>query len=181
MRKSPLSEEERASSMRPRRRRPALAAAVGLAAVAVLCAALLTASPKDRRAHDGTSRDAGGQGQTYAEGIACARLIAEGDVLDVHPASRPGRVLLRFAVSDWLKPERGAGTVELDLVDPSVAQVEEPFGKGQHLLLVVPLREDLETDASSGAELPRMREVIDANRSKAATTKCPRNWRETPG
>ncbi|RZU15116.1 hypothetical protein [Streptomyces sp. BK239] len=118
--------------------RPALAAAVGLAAVAALCAALLTASPQDRRAPDGASRDAGGQGQTYAEGIACARLIAEGDVLDVHPASRPGRVLLRFAVSDWIKPGRGAGTVELDLVDPSVAQVEEPFAKGQHLLLVVP-------------------------------------------
>ncbi|MFJ9740568.1 hypothetical protein [Streptomyces sp. NPDC101166] len=181
MRKPPLSEQQRERATRPRRTRPALAAAVGLAAVAALCAALLTTWSQDRPADDTTTQDAGGQGQTYAEGIACARLIAEGDVLDVRPASRPGRVLLRFAVNHWIKPDRGADTVELDLVDPSVAQVEEPFAKGRHLLLVVPAREDLEADASSGAELTRMREVVDANRAKAATTKCPRYWRETPG
>lgn len=189
MRKPTLSEEERRRAARPSRMRPALVVAVGLAAVATLCAALLTTSSGDTRTGGTTTEDpggtttedSGGQGQTYAEGIACARLIAEGEVLDVRPASRPGRVLLRFAVSDWIKPERGAGTVELDLVDPSVAQVEEPFGKGQHLLLVVPVREDLEADASSGAELTRMREVIDANWAKAATTECPRYWRETPG
>lgn len=183
---------ERASH---RSRRQALIG--GALAAAVLCAALLTNGSWFRDTRSGTAadpsgssgrvedgqdedgQDEGGVGQTYAEGIACARLIVEGDVLDVRPAPRTGRVLLTFAVADWIKPGRGRSTIELDLVDPTVAEVEEPFGKGQHLLLVVPVREDLEADASSGTELTRMREIIDSNWAEAARTECPPHWKGT--
>ncbi|WP_329547050.1 hypothetical protein OG548_25260 [Streptomyces sp. NBC_01356] len=168
---------ERASH---RRRRHALIG--GALAVGVLCAALLTDGGWFRDTRSGTAgaaADEGGVGQTYAEGIACARLIVEGDVLDVRPAPRTGRVLLTFAVDDWIKPGRGRSTIELDLVDPTTAEVEEPFGKGQHLLLVVPVREDLEADASSGTELTRMREIIDSNWAEAARTECPPHWKGT--
>ncbi|WP_405925126.1 hypothetical protein [Streptomyces sp. NBC_00035] len=168
----------------------------GAVAAAVLCAALLTNDSWFRDTQSGTAADPSGSsgrvedgaedgqdedgvGQTYAEGIACARLIVEGDVLDVRPAPRTGRVLLTFAVADWIKPGRGRSTIELDLVDPTVAEVEEPFGKGQHLLLVVPVREDLEADASRGTELTRMREIIDSNWAEAARTECPPYWKGT--
>ncbi|MFD3931784.1 hypothetical protein [Streptomyces sp. NPDC058614] len=174
---SPVRPPERASH---RRRRHALID--GALAAAVLCAALLTNDGwfgDTRSGTAGRAEDGGGVGQTYAEGIACARLIVEGDVLDVRPAPRTGRVLLTFAVDDWIKPGRGGSTIELDLVDPSVAEVEEPFGEGRHLLLVVPVREDLEADASSGTELTRMREIIDSNWAEAARTVCPPYWKGT--
>ncbi|MCX5558484.1 hypothetical protein [Streptomyces sp. NBC_00038] len=167
----------------PRRR---LALVGGALAAAVLCAAaLLTNDTWFRDTQSGATRttgpaeDEGSVGQTYAEGIACARLIVEGDVLDVRQAPQAGRVLLTFAVDDWIKPGQGESTVELDLVDPTVAAVEEPFSKGQHLLLVVPVREDLEADASSGTELTRMRKIIDSNWAEAAKTECPPYWKGT--
>ncbi|MGW3413933.1 hypothetical protein [Streptomyces sp. NPDC000888] len=180
---------ERASH---RRRRQALIG--GALAAAVLCAALLTNDSWFRDTRSGTAADAsgssgrvedgqdeGGVGQTYAEGIACARLIVEGDVLDVRPAPQTGRVLLTFAVDDWIKPGRGRSTIELDLVDPTAAEAEEPFANGQHLLLVVPVREDLEADVSSGTELTRMRKIIDSNWAEAARTECPPYWKGTQG
>ncbi|WP_371598342.1 hypothetical protein [Streptomyces sp. NBC_00564] len=175
---NPVRQSASPASTSPRRR-----ALIGVAlAAGVLCAALLTNDSWFRDTQSGTAgpaEDEGGVGQTYAEGIACARLIVEGDVLDVRPAPRTGRVLLTFAVADWIKPGRGRSTIELDLVDPTAAEVEEPFGKGQHLLLVVPVREDLEADASSGTELTRMRKIIDSNWAEAARTECPPHWKGT--
>ncbi|WP_405794492.1 hypothetical protein [Streptomyces sp. NBC_01506] len=178
----PVRPVRRAPLARRRHRRLALAGAALLGAAA-LCTVLLTnVVGSGERAEEGSGRGSGsgsGIGQTAAEGIACARLIAEGDVLDVRPAPQTGRVLLTFAVDDWIKPAKGADTVELNLVDPAVAQVAEPFRKGQRLLLVVPVRDDLEANASSGTELTRYRAVIEDNWAKASTTECPPYWKGT--
>jgi hypothetical protein len=119
------------------------------------------------------------QGQSSQEYIACARMIAEGDVLAVREAPQQGRVLVTFAVQDWIKPTEGADEVELDLVDPTAAGISEPWAKGQHVLIVVPSREDLVADSFSGSALAGGRSFLEHYLPEAAGVECPPYWKNT--
>lgn len=127
--------------------------------------------------------DAGGRGksegmdQSNQEGIACARLIVEAVVVAVRDAPEDGRLLVTFDVQEWIKPASGADRIELDLVDPAVAQVQEPWRKGVRVLLNVPLRRDVEASAFSGKILESQRKILDYYLPLAQKTECPEYWR----
>lgn len=157
-------------------RRRSIAAGALLAAAAVSVGGLsLTLGGGDPS--QSPEADPGGQGQTLVEWVACARLIAEGDVVAVREAPEPGRVTVTFAVRDWIKPAQGDDQVTLDVVDPTEAQVREPWTPGGPLLIVVPERHDQPTDTFRGAELTDNREQIESALPRAATTECPAPWR----
>ncbi|WP_405615956.1 hypothetical protein OG292_21925 [Streptomyces sp. NBC_01511] len=137
-----------------------------------------TASPGggDRAAPDAGGAGSG-QGQTLLEWVACGRTIAVGDVMAVSPSGQDGRLTVTFAVRDWIKPSQGEREIELDVVDPAEARVREPWRVGQHLLIVVPQRRDLETDTFAGAELADNQADIEEALPEAERTPCPTVWR----
>ncbi|MFJ9109913.1 hypothetical protein [Streptomyces sp. NPDC102283] len=170
----------------PVRRRPArhrggitigalvAAAVVGVGLLTVTLGDPNTASPGGGGA---AAPDAeGGQGQTLLEWVACGRTIAVGDVTAVNPSGQDGRLTVAFAVQDWIKPSQGEREIELDVVEPAVARVREPWRVGQHLLIVVPQRRDLETDTFGGAELAPNRASVEEALPQAEQTRCPAIW-----
>ncbi|MFC8824873.1 hypothetical protein ACFT9I_05875 [Streptomyces sp. NPDC057137] len=158
---------------RSRRRRKGLLVGA-LVGAAALCAGMLTLTLPD----GGNGRpDSDGMGQSNQEGIACARLIVEAVVVAVRDAPEDGRLLVSFDVQEWIKPGSGADRIELDLVDPAVAQVQEPWRKGVRVLLTVPLRRDLEAYGFSGKQLEGQRKILDHYLPLAKKTECPEYWR----
>lgn len=126
----------------------------------------------------GRDTGAAGQGQTEAEGIACSRFIAEGDVVAVRDADIPDRIILTFKVTDPIKPAEGNEQVELNLLDPAVVDPREAFQPGEHVLLMVQQRRDRKPVAFRGDELEAQRSEIERTLPKAAETTCPPYWRE---
>ncbi|WP_405798350.1 hypothetical protein [Streptomyces sp. NBC_01506] len=92
-------------------------------------------------------------------------------------APEEGRLLVTFDVKEWIKPASGADRIELDMVDPAVAQAQEPWREGVPVLLSVPLRRDLEASALSGEQLKSRRKVLDHYLPPATNTQCPEYWR----
>ncbi|MGW1898986.1 hypothetical protein ACWCQB_16400 [Streptomyces hirsutus] len=164
------------------RRRGVVMAA--LASTAALCTGVLVSVLIDDGAakpQSGRDDRASGKGQTLPEWIACARTIAEGDVVTVRQSSEAGRVVVTFDVQDWIKPGRGAQRITLDVVDPAEARVRDPWKEGQHLLIVVPERRDQETDTFRGERLEWYRARIEHGLPEAATADCPPIWRDAKG
>lgn len=163
----------------PVRRRPYLigAVAAGIAAVVVAGIAL---SGNGSGPTDADRADTG-QGQTLLEWIACARTIAEGDITEVRDAPEKGRIVVSLTVQDWIKPTRGHERIQLDLVDPAVAEVNAPLRAGQHVLIAVPTRKDLEADTFTGHALAKKRKEITAHLPTARRTPCPPYWRTGTG
>ncbi|WP_156724924.1 hypothetical protein [Streptomyces apocyni] len=125
----------------------------------------------------GSAEDGAGKGQSHQEAIACARMIVEGDVLAVRESSREGRLLVTLQVTEWFKPRSGADQVELDLVDPRVVDSERSLRKGQHLLVYVPLREDLDTNPDIDDEVPSGRKNLRYYLPRSTETVCPPYWK----
>ncbi|MFF3691620.1 hypothetical protein [Streptomyces sp. NPDC002187] len=154
------------------------------ASAAALCAGVIGAVLIDGGAAEPGATDhsgASGKGQTLVEWIACARTIAEGDVVTVRQSPSAGRVIVSFEVQEWIKPSRGEKRITLDVVDPTKAGVREPWREGQHLLIVVPQRRDLETDTFRGEQLTWYRGRIEEGLPEAATAECPPFWRDARG
>lgn len=121
------------------------------------------------------------EGQTLEEWIACARMIAEGDVVAVRDSSEPSKVILDFAVRDWIKPRQGPREVVLSVFDPAFTGTSEPWEVGEHVLLVIPARRDREADSFRGTELAAYRDRINRALPAAAETECPPVWRDSRG
>ncbi|MFE1443247.1 hypothetical protein [Streptomyces sp. NPDC058739] len=153
------------------------------ASAAALCAGVVGAVLIGGGAAEPGAADrsgASGRGQTLVEWIACARTIAEGDVVTVRQ-STAGRVTVSFEVREWIKPSQGARRITLDVVDPTEAGVREPWREGQHLLIVVPQRRDQETDTFRGEQLTWYRGRIEQGLPEAETAQCPPLWRDARG
>ncbi|MEW1793757.1 hypothetical protein [Streptomyces niveus] len=155
----------------------AVAAGIGLLTLTLGDSNSASPGGGDRAAADAE----GGQGQTLLEWVACGRTIAVGDVMAVKPSGQGGRLTVTFAVQDWIKPSQGEREIELDVVDPAVSRVREPWRVGQHLLIVVPQRRDLETDTFADAELAANQVSIEEALPTAAQTRCPAVWRSEAG
>lgn len=161
---------------RPRRRRGGMIAGA-LVTAAVLVIGVLTLSLGDFSGDDGDI-DGAGQGQTYAEGIACATFIGIGEVVDVRASDEPDRIIVTFNVQEPIKPAEGTGKMELDLLDPSIVDQQFALSPGDHVLLEVPQRRDMMPSVSRGAEIEHRREIIERWLPEAAETTCPPYWRE---
>lgn len=159
-----------------RARRGVLAGA--LVTAAALCVGVLTlVLGEDAEPVPPTGNQEAGQAQTLPEALACSTLIAEGDVVAVRDAPQPRRVILTFAVQDWIKPDQGDGKVELNLLDPAVVSSRKAFEPGEHLLLIVPERREQEPAAFSGDQIRITRSQIERALPEAAQTECPPVWR----
>ncbi|MEE1942430.1 hypothetical protein V1L54_24015 [Streptomyces sp. TRM 70361] len=163
------------------RRRGVLAGALGAAAaVSVLLLVIGPPGGDGSPGSEGPGREEAGQGQTYQEYIACARMIADADIADVRRSPEEGRLLVTLDVREWIKPTSGAERVELDVVDPSVAGVGEPWREGRRALVVVPARDDLAADVFTGDALADQREQLEYYLPRAAGTECPSHWKNPP-
>ena len=109
-------------------------------------------------------------------------MIAEGNVVAVRPAPQRGRLVLTFAVRDRIKPAQGPRRVELNVVDPRIANVREPWKPRKHVMIGVPTRRDLEAVPFTGRKLaferPRIERAL--KEAKAGGVTCPPYWRNTP-
>jgi hypothetical protein len=152
-------------------------AAVVTAAAASLAGLFLVNQPEPSR-----SNEAGDKSQSLIQWVACATVIAEGDVVAVRPAPQRGRLVLTFAVRDWIKPAQGARRVELNVVDPRVANVRRAWKPQKHVMIGVPVRRDLEAVPFTGRRLaferPRIERAL--QEVKAGGVTCPPYWRNTP-
>lgn len=159
----------------PTRRRRAVSGALGAVAALSLGALLIFGADG---ADDEVPADSG-RGQDRYEGIACSRLIADGDILAVRDGPE-GRVVLTVAVREWVKPARGPGRVRVEVADPSANGSDEPWRPQRDVLLVVPVRPDLLAAAYDGgsrtSQLARMKRDL----PRAERTSCPAYWRTVP-
>lgn len=153
----------------------------GLVTAAALCAGVLVLALGDDKPTGPSGGNQSGKGQTLEEWIACARVIAEGDVAAVRDSEEPGRVIVTFDVDDWIKPAQGTKRVDLDLVDPTEAGVHPSWKAGTHALIVVPERHDLSADTFEGAQLDRYRDQIERALPKAPEAGCPAYWQDPQG
>lgn len=164
-----------ARAHRTGRRRRALSGALGAVAALGIGALLVFGAGG---ADDEVPADSG-QGQNRYEGIACSRLIADGDILAVEDGPE-GRVVLTLAVREWVKPARGPERVRIEVVDPSANGADEPWKPQRDVLLTVPVRPDLWAAAYDGpgrtSELAQMKRDL----PRAERTSCPAYWRTVP-
>ncbi|MEU5161286.1 hypothetical protein AB0G74_16990 [Streptomyces sp. NPDC020875] len=126
---------------------------------------------------------AGSMSQSDAEGVACATLIAEGDIVSVRDAPGEGRILLTLDITKWIKPDGGKRRVELDLVDPAITEGRRDFGAGDNVLISVPTRRDLVPGVyvEGGKERKFFQDVIHRVLAESKTTVCRPYWKNPPG
>ncbi|MFJ4011092.1 hypothetical protein [Streptomyces sp. NPDC090026] len=154
-----------------------------LAAVAVAAAVVLgvvLSGGATNGARDSGGGDAMARGQSDTEAIACARMIVEGDIVGVRESSDQDRVLVTLDVTEWFKPTRGAERVELDLVDPAIVDADRAYQKGQHVLIYVPTRDDLDANPDIDDEVPSGRKNLEHNLPRSKGVECPPYWKNPP-
>ncbi|MHC0432316.1 hypothetical protein ACX6XY_19335 [Streptomyces sp. O3] len=150
-----------------------------LAAVAVVAAVVLGIVLSGRATDGSEGGDAMAEAQSETEAIACARMIVEGDIVKVREPSDRGRVLVTLDVTEWFKPAHGAGRIQLDLVDPAIVDVDRSYQKGQHVLIYVPIREDLDANPSIDDEVPSRRKNLEHNLPRSQGVECPPYWKNS--
>ncbi|MGH3358968.1 MAG: hypothetical protein ACRDO7_09190 [Nocardioidaceae bacterium] len=156
------------------RRRLAIGAFVIVAAVGAGAAAVALRDDDTDRPTAGGAPD---RGQTLIEYVACARVIATGDFVQVRarPASR---LELTFDVRDWIKPAHGRATVRFDVVDDRGSLVDNPWKPHENVLVVVPTNRRVEADAYLDDDRRLTRDAIEEALPRATGTRCPPVWRE---
>ncbi len=118
--------------------------------------------------------------QSAPQWLSCARQVIDANVL-AKRGGDPGRVLVTFAVQEWVKPVQGKDSVTLDLPVPT-AQGRKPWRVGTRYLVVVPRNTRLAPNAFTGSQITHYRKVVDTNLPEAAATPCPKFWRNAkPG
>lgn len=147
---------------------------VAMAAGAAICLAVLVPLLSDKDpGYTGTDQGAG-NGLTAPQSISCARAIVVGHVVAIRDASKPNRAVLTFAVKSWIKPARGPGNVEFNILDPRPAGDWSP---GTRMVMWLP------RDPSIGATVNREFQGLTATRKfyeqalpRAEGVTCPRDW-----
>ncbi|MFC8262355.1 hypothetical protein ACFUNF_33275 [Streptomyces sp. NPDC057291] len=171
---APADGPDAASKLRQRQRRHKLWSTAALAAGAAVVAGLLSlpfwadganGSPEaaNRGARDKLS---------WAGTIACSQVIAEGNVVSVRDARQAGRVILTFAVDDWLWPAKGKKRVSLDVPDPAAQGAYERWKPGEHLLITVSKFPDQLVSDYRGSQITRVRSQIEPELAKAVGKSC---------
>ncbi|MET8538632.1 hypothetical protein ABZV67_45010 [Streptomyces sp. NPDC005065] len=146
----------------------ALIAAVAVGGVAIGLGALLTGGDEP-----GARPGAGGDGKLSTEGmIACAQAIVEGQVVAVRDAPQPDRVILTFAVQDWIKPAAGAQETEFNVLDPAVDGVYRRWRSGEHVLLLIESNREAHVNTFRGDAIAGYRARVERALPKAAGMKC---------
>ncbi|ANW18929.1 hypothetical protein [Streptomyces clavuligerus] len=108
-----------------------------------------------------------------AEWVACARVVVDGEVTAVRKGAREGRIRVTMDVREWIKPARGGKRLELDVVDPAVAEeAQEPWRLGRNTLAVVPQRRESAADVFHDEERTFARRAIDRVLSAQKATTC---------
>ncbi|WP_073738799.1 hypothetical protein OG892_00780 [Streptomyces sp. NBC_00341] len=166
---------KRASS-RPTRKRGRTVlwtAAAACAAVLVIGVAVAASGGSSAPSAGGTTR-----GQTFPELLACSNSIVEGTLKDVRAVSN-GRVRVTMSVDRWLKPENGLDTATFALADPTVRDPEEAYGRGDHVLMVIPSNHDqiATTFPLQGQEIPATRDRIIRALPGVTAADCPTAFR----
>jgi len=146
-------------------------------AIVAACAIVLLFFSAGLWSHDDSpeSKTAGagaGAKSTWTSVIACARLIVEGDVTSIKPISGD-RVVLSFAVADWLWPTTGGDTdLVLNVRDPTAQGVYEPWKVGEHLLIIVAKDQSQLVEDFRGSEIGEVRSQLGPHLADAAKTSC---------
>ncbi|MET8420576.1 hypothetical protein ACWD7C_41660 [Streptomyces sp. NPDC005134] len=109
---------------------------------------------------------------SWAGTIACSQVIAEGNVVSVRDARQAGRVILTFAVDDWLWPAKGKKRVSLDVPDPAAQGAYERWKPGEHLLISVSKFPDQLVSDYRGSQIKRVRAQIEPELAKAVGKSC---------
>lgn len=114
--------------------RPLLLAAVCLAVAGVGAMLLADAKP---------TAPAGDSTLSNLERLACTKQIVVGRTLSVVPGTEAGRVTVRFAVEEWIKPAAGPREVIFtDTPDPTVNGLFPAWDENLRRLLYVPSSPD---------------------------------------
>lgn len=155
----------------PVRRRyvPVLMLAAAAAAGAVTYGVLTGGS--EAPAHRPVERGAQA-GMTWEAVIPCSRVIAEGDVVAVRDAAESGRVVLTFAVDDWLWPARGGERIDVDVLDPASEPGSTRWKPGEHLLLSVSEFRDQYASYFEGGDIARTRAAIEPYLKRSEGREC---------
>lgn len=164
------------------RRRPAIAAGA-LTAAAVVCAAVVAGiggaengAPRSPTALRPSDSSEGGNGITYAQGIACSQTIVVGELLAVREAPERGRVIVTIDVQEWIKPASGPSQVNLNVIDPRTYN-EERWKPGTYVLFRIPLRLDRLAGVSQGPDVKFDRKMLVRALPKSKQATCPPPFR----
>ncbi|MEV6166023.1 hypothetical protein AB0L71_29745 [Streptomyces sp. NPDC052052] len=148
---------------------PALILAASVAAVALVLGTWTDGSGTPSRRTAGHEADAG---MTWEAVVPCTRMIAEGDVVSVREAAGAGRVVVTFAVDDWLRPARGRERVDVEVPDPAAQPGTARWKPGEHLLLVVYSAHDQFASDYQGDEIAVTRAAIEPYLKKTEGRAC---------
>lgn len=159
---------------RPRRRFPALA----FGALAVACAVTVLAGLSWLLARPGTGLSAGADDSAAkaesrsdsrsAYPAVCARLVVEGDVVDVEAVPGTGSERVTLRVTRYYRPERGEAEVTV-VTDESVAP-----RPGEHVLLAVPRgAEAPDLWVTDGREIAEQRTGVERGLAATPLAACP--------
>ncbi|MER6525179.1 hypothetical protein [Streptomyces sp. NPDC001508] len=163
---------------RPRRRFPALAfGALALACVVTVLAGLgwlLTRSDTglSAGAGDSAAKAESGSDSRSDSGSAypavCARLVVEGDVVDVETVPGTGSQRVTLRVTRYYRPERGKTQVTV-VTDEAVAP-----RPGEHVLLAVPRGADApDLWVTDGREIAEQRTSVERGLAATPVAGCP--------
>ncbi|MGW3658564.1 hypothetical protein ACWD6R_23985 [Streptomyces sp. NPDC005151] len=156
---------------RPARRKylPALILAAVVAGIALSYGAWTDGSGTPSRSPAGREAEAG---MTWEAVIPCTRVIVEGDVVSVRDAPDSGRVILTFAVDDWLRPAQGRERIDVDVLDPAAEPGSARWKPGEHLLLVVYNFRDQQASYFRGDQIAVTRAAIAPYLKESEGKKC---------
>ncbi|MCX4531709.1 hypothetical protein OHA79_35715 [Streptomyces sp. NBC_00841] len=156
---------------RPARRKylPVLILAAVVAGVAVSYGAWTDGSGTPSRRPAGREAEAG---MTWEAVVPCTQVIAEGDVLSVRDAPESGRVILTFAVDDWLRPAQGRKRIDVDVLDPAAEPGSARWKPGEHLLLAVYDFRDQPASYFRGNQIAATRAAIEPYLKESEGKKC---------
>ncbi|MGW1024173.1 hypothetical protein ACWD4J_10700 [Streptomyces sp. NPDC002577] len=160
-------------------RRPRLLLAAVAAAVVCVGVGIGIAFPGDggERKEGGAQRAADGQGQTLPEAIACAPVIARGDIASVSEPTADHMITFTLDVQEWIKPSAGKNTVRLTVIDPAYADPKDTLKAGQHVLVMTPQLTSRAAGIFRDKRADYFEKLIRDAMGKAAHTTCPPEWR----
>jgi hypothetical protein len=142
-----------------------------LTAATLLCCGVLGACGLHRPFEPGR----GDVALSPAEEIACARVIVEGDVLEVSEAPREDHVTVTVGVRDWIKPRDDVREqMRFELWDPIVLDGREhAYDIGTRVVVIDPKGSEHEPRALWDRSLRIFHEDLDDALAKAPHTDCP--------
>ncbi|WP_157930480.1 hypothetical protein [Glycomyces xiaoerkulensis] len=151
---------------------PTLAGAAATLALGLLIFGLIATDLDDN------GNDEASDALSTAEVIACSDLIAEGEIVAVEQSDTPDRIVVTFDVQDAIAPAEASGIVELEFLDPVVADEIDPLTPGEHLLLLVYERNDEAPGVVRGDDIEDRRSHFEDSLPDADEATCPAYMQE---